>query len=67
MNSLIFQCINSSVNANGIAKSVEPNQTAPREQFDLGLHCLLRAICPDKGNLKTGKAKILIALCRYAN
>ena len=33
--------------ADGMAKSVDPDQTAPREQSDLGLHCLLRPICPN--------------------
>ena len=28
--------------AYGMAVSVDPDQTAPWEQFDLGLHCLLR-------------------------
>ena len=27
-----------------MAKSEDPDQTAPQEQFDLGLHCLLRPI-----------------------
>ena len=31
--------------AEGIANSVDPNQTAPL-QSDLGLHCLPRPICP---------------------
>ena len=30
----------------GIANSVDPDQTAPKEQSDLGLHCLLRPVCP---------------------
>ena len=30
----------------GIANSVEPGQTAHKEQSVLGLHCLLRPICP---------------------
>ena len=30
----------------GMAKSVDPDQTAPlKEQSDLGLHCLPRHIC----------------------
>ena len=29
--------------ADGMANSVDPDQTA----FDLGLHCLLRPICPN--------------------
>ena len=32
--------------ANGTAKSEDPDQTAPLEQSDLGLHCLPRPICP---------------------
>ena len=32
--------------ANGIANSEDPNQTAPQEQSDLGLHCLPRPVCP---------------------
>ena len=32
--------------ANGIANSEDPDQTAPEEQSDLGLHCLPRPICP---------------------
>ena len=32
--------------ANGIANSEDPDQTAPEEQSDLGLHCLPRSICP---------------------
>ena len=31
-------------NANGIANSEDPDQTAP--QSDLGLHCLPRPVCP---------------------
>ena len=29
-----------------MANSVDLDQTAPREQSDLGLHCLPRHICP---------------------
>ena len=33
--------------AEGIANSVDPDQTAPvEEQSDLGLHCLPRPVCP---------------------
>ena len=33
--------------AEGIANSVDPDQTAPLEEHsDLGLHCLPRHICP---------------------
>ena len=28
-----------------MANNVEPDQTAPEEQSDLGLHCLFRPIC----------------------
>ena len=28
-----------------MANSVDPDQTAPKEQSDLGLHCLLRLLC----------------------
>ena len=31
--------------ANGIANSEDPDQTAPEEQSDLGLHCLPSPIC----------------------
>ena len=34
--------------ANGIANSVDPDQTPPLEQSDLGLHCLPRPICPKR-------------------
>ena len=33
--------------ADGMANSVDPDQTAPKKQSDLGLHCLLRPICPN--------------------
>ena len=29
------------------ANSADPDQTAPKEQSDLGLHCLLSISCPD--------------------
>ena len=32
--------------ADGMANSVGPDKTASKEQSDLGLHCLLRPICP---------------------
>ena len=32
--------------AEEIANSVDPDQTAPEEQSDLGLHCLPRPVCP---------------------
>ena len=36
-----------SKNADGIANDADPDQTAPQEQSDLGLHCLLSPICPN--------------------
>ena len=32
--------------ADGLANSVDPDQTAPPLGSDLGLHCLPRPICP---------------------
>ena len=32
--------------ADGMANKVDPDQTAPLEQSDLGLHCLPRPVCP---------------------
>ena len=32
--------------ADRLANSADPDQTAPLEQFDQGLHCLPRHICP---------------------
>ena len=32
--------------ADEMANSVDPDKTAPKEQSYLGLHCLLRPICP---------------------
>ena len=32
--------------ADGMANNVAPDQTAPQEQSDLGLHCLLRSTLP---------------------
>ena len=34
----------SKVKSDGMANSVDPDQTAPRT--DLGLHCLPRLVCP---------------------
>ena len=31
----------------GMANSVDPDQTAPKEQSDQGLHCFLRSSCPN--------------------
>ena len=33
--------------ADGMANSVDPDQTGPNEQSALGLHCLLGPICPN--------------------
>ena len=33
--------------ADGMANSVDPDQTASSEAVCLGLHCLLRPICPN--------------------
>ena len=30
-----------------MANSVDPDQTSPKEQSDLDLHCLLRYYCPN--------------------
>ena len=30
-----------------MANSIDPDQTAPREQFDLDLHCLIWYVCPN--------------------
>ena len=32
--------------ADGLTDSVDPDQTAPKGQSDLGLHCLPRSVCP---------------------
>ena len=32
--------------ADEMANSVDPDQTAPLEQSDQGLHCLPRPVCP---------------------
>ena len=37
--------------AYGMANSVDPDQTLLQKQSDLGLHCLLRPICPNTQNL----------------
>ena len=36
--------------ADGMANIVDPDQTAPSEQSDLGLHCLLGPIVPNTWN-----------------
>ena len=33
-------------NADGVANSVDPDQTLLQEQTDLGTHCLPRPVCP---------------------
>ena len=33
--------------ADRMANNVEPDQTAPKEQFDVGLYCLHRPVCPE--------------------
>ena len=33
--------------ADGIQNREDPDQTAPKEQSDLDLHCLLGPICPN--------------------
>ena len=38
---LLYHRVMSPINADGMANSVDPDQ-----QSDLGLHCLLRHICP---------------------
>ena len=35
------------INADGLANSVDPDQTAPKEQSDQGLQCLFRLTCPN--------------------
>ena len=32
---------------NRMASSVDPDQTAPKEQSDQHLHCLFRHLCPN--------------------
>ena len=39
--------------ADGMANSADPDQTAPKEQSDLDLHCLIRPACPRKGRIFT--------------
>ena len=36
----------------GMANSVDPDQTAPQEQSDLGLHCLQMPFCKTLRYLK---------------
>ena len=42
----LYHRVMSPNDADGMANSVDPDQTAPLEQSDLGLHYLLRPICP---------------------
>ena len=60
--------------ADGMTNSVDPDQTAPLEQSDLGLHCLSRHICPKTDHY--GKSVIFtlrscteagMALCKIFN
>ena len=37
--------------AGEMANSVDPAHTAPKEQYDLGLLCLLRSICANILNI----------------
>ena len=37
--------------ADGMANSVDPDQTAPRSESDLGLHCQLRSMSEKLGSL----------------
>ena len=43
----IYKALMHPNNAYGMANNVDPDQTAPEEQSDLGLHSLLRPICPN--------------------
>ena len=46
----LYHRVMSPNDADGMANSIDPDQTAPRllllEQSDLGLHCLPRPVCP---------------------
>ena len=39
-----------SKNVDGMVNIVDPDQTAPKEQSDLGLLCLCRPVCPNIKN-----------------
>ena len=39
---MVFHCSFVSKNTDRVANSGDPDQTAPKEQSDMGLHCLLR-------------------------
>ena len=45
-----YSAILRSKDADRITNRVDTDQTAPEEQSDLGLHCLLRPICPNISN-----------------
>ena len=45
-NKLVYNAVVYQKDADRMTHSVNPDQTAP-EQSDLGLHCLLRPICPN--------------------
>ena len=56
MKGLVFNTVTQLTNADSMANSVDPDQTAPYsadpdqtapEQSDLGLHCLLSTVCPN--------------------
>ena len=49
-----------------MANTVDPDQTAPLEQSDLGLHCLPRHICPKTNDLY-GSSHVLFSFCRYCS
>ena len=34
-----------------MANSVDPDQTAPKEQVDQGLYCLLNPLCPNTSHV----------------
>ena len=38
-----YSAVVRSKEADGMANSVDPNHTAPKEQCDLGLHCLVQS------------------------
>ena len=45
-----YSAILHSKDSDRITNRVDTDQTAPKEQSDLGLHCLLRPICPNISN-----------------
>ena len=44
---LVLLAVISPNDADRMVNSVDSDQTAPEEQSDLGLHCLLNHICPN--------------------